>query len=143
MIIFLRRHSRKAKYYMKKNNLAKLWLQKGREDLIYAQAVVNEVEIYGLLCFHCQQAVEKYLKGYLTQIGIKFRKTHKLPELLLLCIGNDHSFSKFKGEVLFLDKYYIEARYPVDSPQDHSKTEAKNAIKMAKQIINFVDKKFS
>lgn len=123
---------------MKKNDLAKLWFFKGEEDLLYARAVVDKVKIYGLLCFHCQQAVEKFLKSYLTETGVRFRKTHKLTELLSLCLKNDKRFEAFKQEMINLDQYYVETRYPFDHPKLYSKKEAEEAIDVAEKVLKFV-----
>ena len=42
------------------------WLHKAKNDLGIAKlAIDNEVEYTDAICFHCQQAVEKYLKSYL------------------------------------------------------------------------------
>ena len=123
---------------MKKNELANLWFAKGKEDLLYARAVVNEIKIYGLLCFHCQQAVEKFLKSYLTEIGVRFRKTHKLTELLSLCLKADKRFIIFKQEMINLDQYYIETRYPLDNPRLYTKQEAREAIVVAEKVLKFI-----
>lgn len=141
MIFFSQMHCVKEKLCMKKNKLARIWIEKAKEDLLYAKSALTNVKLYGLLCFHCQQAVEKYLKGYLTLINIRFRKTHKLPELLLLCIKYDKDFSRFKEDIIFLDKYYIETRYPLDDPQSYTLKEAKTALNKSEKLIDFLDSK--
>ena len=37
--------------------------------------------MYGSAAFHCQQAIEKLLKGFLVLAGKRFRKTHSLAQL--------------------------------------------------------------
>jgi HEPN domain-containing protein len=37
--------------------------------------------LYGSAAFHCQQAIEKLLKGFLVLAGKRFRKTHSLAQL--------------------------------------------------------------
>ena len=37
--------------------------------------------LLGVAAFHCQQAAEKLLKGFLVLAGHRFRKTHELKEL--------------------------------------------------------------
>jgi len=125
---------------MKKNKLTQIWLDKAEEDLLYAKIALKETKIYGLLCFHCQQATEKLLKFYLTMAGIKFRKTHILPELLILCIKADENFNQFKESVLILDKYYIEPRYS-ESLEVYSKKEAQQAIRFVEEIKKFIFRK--
>lgn len=47
---------------MESNN----WLEFARQDLEMAEVAFDR-KIYNQTCFHCQQAVEKFLKGYLTR----------------------------------------------------------------------------
>ncbi|TAN46222.1 MAG: HEPN domain-containing protein [Candidatus Methanoperedens sp.] len=37
-----------------------------------------------VVSFHCQQAVEKYLKAYLTWVDVRVGKTHDLASILYL-----------------------------------------------------------
>ena len=41
------------------------WFQLADEDFKYAEDTFRETENYRMICFVCQQVVEKYLKGYL------------------------------------------------------------------------------
>ncbi len=66
-----------------------------------------------VLSFHCQQAVEKYLKAYLTWIGVRVTKTHDLSSVLNLCIENDKEFKKLdRDKISQLTLYAVEIRYP-------------------------------
>ena len=38
------------------------WLQKADEDLGFAASIVEDSPFYAQICFHFQQAAEKYLK---------------------------------------------------------------------------------
>lgn len=44
-------------------NLADEWFEKARADVDFARIGFKETEHYGQVCFLCQQAAEKYLKG--------------------------------------------------------------------------------
>ncbi len=48
-----------------KRALARGWFRKGDSDLADARRTVASEGPYDTACFHAQQAVEKYLKGYL------------------------------------------------------------------------------
>ncbi len=70
-------------------DLANEWIVKAEEDL---RIIENEMEfvpedriITSAICFHAQQAVEKYLKAFLAFNDIKFGKTHNLELLLEMC----------------------------------------------------------
>jgi len=53
------------------------WIQKAENDYTVAR---NEIQfpnpITDVICFHCQQAVEKYLKAFLIHHGVDFGRTH-------------------------------------------------------------------
>ena len=47
------------------------WISKAEEDLLVVEKL-TEIEVFATssVCFHCQQAVEKYLKAFLISNGI-------------------------------------------------------------------------
>lgn len=45
-----------------------------------------------IICYHCQQSAEKYLKGYLVFYGMIPPKTHDLDELCKLCTKSNNKF---------------------------------------------------
>jgi HEPN domain-containing protein len=50
-----------------------LWLHKSQEDLAVAQLLINqEREYLSIAVYHCQQSLEKGLKGYLTYQDMPF-----------------------------------------------------------------------
>ena len=59
--------------------LTKEWFKKAEHDLLNAEIVLNSGKNQlplDTVCFHCQQAVEEYLKGFLVYHGVDFPKTH-------------------------------------------------------------------
>ncbi len=66
------------------------WLEKAVMDLRSAEAdLAINPPILGDALFHCQQAVEKALKAFLTWHDRPFRKTHDLVELGGRCVEVD------------------------------------------------------
>ena len=65
-----------------------------------------------IICFHAQQAAEKYLKAYLVWNGIEFPKTHTLEQLVLLAAQKEPELLNLKDEVALLTPYAVETRYP-------------------------------
>jgi HEPN domain-containing protein len=64
------------------------WLTKANNDLKVAEHEIvlrPEDMVTEAICFHCQQAVEKFLKAYLITNEIEFGRTHNLEYLLELC----------------------------------------------------------
>lgn len=63
----------------------KLWLEKGREDLLVAEMVLGApMHSYDIVSFHAQQAAEKSLKAVLIRYQVPFGKTHDIRQLLSL-----------------------------------------------------------
>ena len=61
-----------------KDTLAQGWFRKGNSDLADACRTVESDGPYDTACFHAQQAVEKYLKGFLALRGFEIPRTHDL-----------------------------------------------------------------
>ena len=89
------------------------WIQIAEEDFYSAQ-LLNQADRkpFEIICYHCAQAVEKYLKGYLTYNETTPEKTHNLLLLLDICIGKEDIFEKIRTECSFLNKFTNEIRYP-------------------------------
>jgi HEPN domain-containing protein len=62
----------------------KKWLKLSDDDLRMAKAAV-ELEIWSQCLFHCQQAIEKILKGRLVEADMPVPRIHDLPELAGRC----------------------------------------------------------
>jgi predicted nucleotidyltransferase len=61
------------------------WLKKAEDDRRVAAGCMAMVPpVPGSAAFHCQQAVEKLLRGFLVLAGRRSRKTHSLSELVTL-----------------------------------------------------------
>jgi HEPN domain-containing protein len=64
------------------------WLDKAAMDITAARHLRQTTDARALaetICFHCQQAVEKYLKAFLVSKNIPFKKVHNLEVLLKMC----------------------------------------------------------
>lgn len=128
---------------MDKNNFIREktieWFNKADNDLRSAEIIIKDNNPpTDTICFHCQQAVEKYLKGFLTLKEIEFMKSHDLDYLLKLCMDSNSKFVSYKDKILTLNKYGIESRYPADIPVHYFVEEASRAIDLATEIINFI-----
>jgi HEPN domain-containing protein len=66
-----------------------------------------------IICFHCQQAAEKWLKGYRVYMGIaEIPKTHELNKLRDACADFDPRFEEIAEECDFLMQFGVTPRYP-------------------------------
>jgi HEPN domain-containing protein len=111
----------------------KEWLQIADEDL-YSAKILNKqyrkpVEI---ICYHCAQSAEKYLKGFLAYNGIMPPKIHNLIKLHQMCADIDHGFKILRKECKFLNIYANDIRYPfrIEVTEDN----ATYAIKFVEKI---------
>jgi HEPN domain-containing protein len=119
----------------------KKWFIKADHDL---QTAVNERGVdkgevlTDTICFHCQQAVEKYLKSFLTWYDVDFKPVHDLVYLQQLCIKVDSGFQVFS--LSRLTGFGVALRYPDDFYMP-SLYEADSSIDIADQIKNLVRNK--
>lgn len=102
----------------KKEQLIEEWITKAEHDLGMAElAIANKPEYKDLICFHCQQCAEKYLKAYLIRLNISFRKSHSLNYLLDLLAAGDNVPDGIYNAAEILEDYGVEIRYPGDWAQ--------------------------
>jgi len=92
-----------------------------------------------IICFHCQQSAEKYLKAYIIRNEGEIKRTHNLGEILKDCIKYDSNFESIKDSCIDLTDYAVETRYPY--PFEIDITDMKKAISDMKNIRTFIIKK--
>ncbi|KYH35607.1 HEPN domain protein [Clostridium tepidiprofundi DSM 19306] len=110
----------------------------GDKDLRGAKILYEYDGDYGLVCFHLQQAVEKYLKGFLIcNTGI-LQSGHNLFRLCKIATRYDKNMNKFLKDCAFLNAYYIETRYPAEEPLIASREDVEEGIKIAEKIIKYI-----
>jgi len=121
----------------------KSWFQRADEDLALIEVILKEESFSpNPVCFHAQQAAEKYLKGFLAYHDLHTRKIHDLETLIKDCIKIDKSFEELCENANFLNQFYIESRYPDDYVQ-FSNDDAKKACDVAIKIKKFILKKIN
>jgi HEPN domain-containing protein len=70
---------------MKRREQALLLLRKAAQDEALLDAVIASDQVSDeIIGFHCQQAAEKILKALLSDVGVRFRKTHEIGALMAL-----------------------------------------------------------
>lgn len=117
----------------------KKWIKKAESDLKTAKILYDSKEVVTeSICFHCQQAAEKYLKAFLVFHKKEFRRTHIIAELLKLCIDLDSDFNKLKEiNIQNLSIYAVEVRYP-DDFYIPTIEEAKESIDLVEKTKDFI-----
>jgi HEPN domain-containing protein len=111
----------------------RLWLDKAEADYTGALDLrrARRPSSRDLICFHCQQAVEKYLKARLVEAGITFPKTHDLTLLLKLIAPVEPLWMALSGPLSVLSAYAIELRYP---GRGASAAEVRGAVHMTERL---------
>lgn len=120
-------------------SIVKEWLDKADEDFRFAEANLREEsEFYAQICFHFQQAAEKYLKAFIIEKGLAFEKIHDLVHLLRICSSLEPAFGGLKEDGILLNSAYIETRYPVHWPTNYTKETAEAARAATVNIAQMV-----
>lgn len=92
---------------------------------------VRRLPNYDAVCFHAQQASEKYLKSRLQDADIAFEKTHNLIRLLDLVLIVEPTWDAFRPDLGVLNQFAVAFRYPGESAR---KTNATQAMKICKAL---------
>ena len=87
---------------------------------------------FDTVCFHCQQAAEKYLKCLLTYLGIQAPRTHDLKALAAL-IPLGQRFPVRVEDLAGLNPYAIDVRY-ADDWREPQLIDAKRALALASEV---------
>lgn len=104
-----RKGGRDSLYYYK-------WLDKALLDLQAARILMTWNGDTCNIAFHCQQAIEKALKGYLLFKTGRHFDGHNLTYLCRQAVQQDEMFTEWLDESAALNNLYIETRYPTDLP---------------------------
>jgi HEPN domain-containing protein len=117
-----------------------MWLDKADSDLQNADIILAaQVESLPLdtVCFHCQQAAEKFIKAFLIFYGKQFPFSHNLADLVALCMQVDPAFAAIQRKAETLTPFAVEIRYPDDFYMP-TRQEADQAFAIAIEIKAFI-----
>jgi HEPN domain-containing protein len=122
------------------NPLTLEWVEKAEGDLLTARREfrARKSPNFDAVCFHTQQAVEKYMKAVLQEMGIAIPRVHSLADLLALILKSDPSFIVIQADAAVLEGYAVQFRYPGLSA---NKADAKAALTASDTVCMFIRKK--
>jgi HEPN domain-containing protein len=125
-------------------DIIKHWIIKAHNDYKTARdEMATDEPATDTVCFHTQQAVEKYLKAYLVFHKIHFRKTHDIAELIECCKDIKSEFNTlYEFDADSLTIYAAEVRYPDDFYMP-TPNETKTSLKIALKVMEFVAEKLT
>ena len=103
----------------------RLWVRKAARRILATEQGCP----YDTICFHCQQACEKYLKALLTLAGIHAPRTHDLEEIFSLLPAAARPMIDASG-LSALNPYAVEVRY-ADEWREPQRNDALRAMEIA------------
>src|SRR5438876_8853184 len=114
------------------NKATREWVRKAEADRVIArQSSRSAIPLHDGVCFHCQQAVEKYLKALLSESGLTIPKTHDLDLLRSLLLSHYPSLRTLRRGLTFLTDFAVDTRYP---GANASKRQATSALRWLERI---------
>lgn len=119
--------------------MVKDWILKAESDLkIGKDEMLTDAPVTDAICFHMQQAVEKYLKAFLVFNNREIRKTHDIAELVEACKEIDSDFDYlYEIRADKLTMYAVEFKYPGEVLFP-SLEETREAIEIAEKVKIFI-----
>ena len=114
------------------------WVRRALNDLRAAELCAAELPAEAL--FHCQQAVEKFLKAFLAWHQTPFRKTHELRELAMMCSGIDKTLEASLEAAIALSQYAWRFRYP-GAPYEPDADEAARGRALAEKVREVIGRR--
>jgi HEPN domain-containing protein len=123
---------------IERNDIVKSWIEKGDHDLGTAQVTFLYIpQFRDTIAFHCQQAVEKYLKAFLFFNSVVFKRTHNLNYLLSLASQFDSISDDLYDKAAELEDFSVEIRYP-NTSIDLSIEDIQQALTIAREFRTYV-----
>jgi HEPN domain-containing protein len=119
-----------------KLELVQSWLRKASHDLAAARLLAKgDPPLLDVAMYHCQQAAEKALKGYLVFWDQRPVKSHDLGELLDQAVPIEPVFDTWRDAANRLTPLATRYRYPGEA-EDPTFEEFEEALDDATIIVN-------
>lgn len=118
-------------------NGTKVWIEKADHDLGSAKVIYMHLpDYFDTIAFHCQQAVEKYIKAILFFNEIEFQRSHDLIYLLELLSSKIKIDERWYKIAVTLNNFSVQIRYP-NTIIKLSKEEIESSIQIAEDFRKF------
>jgi len=116
------------------SDIVNTWIGKADHDLGSAKLIFLHIpDYFDTIAFHCQQAVEKYIKASLIHLGIEFQRSHDLPYLLEMLSTKVEIKPGSFDKAILLNGFSVEIRYP-NQIIHLTKEELQSAISIAEDF---------
>jgi HEPN domain-containing protein len=108
------------------NELVREWIEKAEADsrTTERESRVTDGPNWDAVCFHAQQAVEKYCKALLQDQGIPFPKIHDLSILAKPLFSVYPEWKAYRDSLKRLSLFAVEFRYPGKAASEQDAREA-------------------
>jgi len=123
---------------MQGKEIVREWIEKAEEDFGFAASALELEKYFAQICFHFQQAAEKYLKSFVVAYELEFRPVHNLLDLLEICKTKESRIAEIEEACRYLNPFYIDTRYPVHWPTQYDKANAVKAGDAAEKIGRWI-----
>jgi len=123
-----------------KRQLVQLWLCKASSDLrsVKILAAADDAPL-DVAVYHCQQAAEKALKGYLSFKDRPIQRTHDVEDLVRQAMMVEPTFACVVADATTVKPYAVGFRYPSTVlPLEPARTDFDEALAAAQRIYDFV-----
>jgi HEPN domain-containing protein len=107
-------------------------VRKAEADRVVARrSSRGKTPLHDLVCFHCQQCAEKYLKVLLEELAISVPKTHDLDDLLTVLCPHHPTLRSVRRGLGFLTQFAVNIRYP---GRNASRRQARAALRWEERV---------
>jgi HEPN domain-containing protein len=121
-----------------KQQLVQSWLTKAQHDLASARVLAASTPpLLDTAIYHCQQAAEKAVKGYLVYVDEEFERVHDIEELIRLAMPHAEKFVDWIDVGIELTPYARIYRYPGYATEP-SREQFDPALTAAEGLYKFV-----
>src|SRR5437899_8942586 len=93
--------------------LTAAWIRKAESDFRVAKNLAGmRPAAHDEVCFHSQQAAEKFFKALLQEWGLPVPKIHELDDLLTMLLPRDVTLQIVRRGLRGLSRFAVDYRYP-------------------------------
>lgn len=113
------------------------WLDRAGDDLLMIERGLSGDPVpWGGVCFHAQQAAEKYLKALLIRRGIRPSRTHDLAEIVQRLRAAGYELPDLSSECKALKDYAVDVRYPNKLQPIPDEAEGRAVLEAGRRILD-------
>jgi HEPN domain-containing protein len=116
------------------------WFDKARQDVRTVEILLQAGGDAGIAGFHLQQAVEKYLKGYLLSQGWELQRIHNLEALLNEAVRFAPEMERFRELCEAATDFYTLERYPFFASPGITSEDVARLLSPLRQLIEQIER---